>query len=245
MNSLNFRIFIETIQTKSLNVMFLRIFIFLFFHVNCEFVKAQDWAALNHFKAQNEGLLPPQFSEDRVVFMGNSITAGWLNARPEFFQNKPFINRGISGQTTPQMLVRFRSDVIHLRPKIVVILAGTNDIAGNTGPMTIEMTLAHLKSMSELSHANGIKVVLCSVLPAEKFPWNPEKQPNMKIPKLNQMIQEYAKSKGFEYLDYFSELNNGTNGMKTEYTYDGVHPTVEGYKVMEKLLTKKINKILN
>ncbi len=224
--------------------MFFRLFILLFFYISSQFMNAQDWAALNHFKAHNEALSPSPSNENRVVFMGNSITIGWLEARPEFFKNKPYINRGISGQTTPQMLVRFRRDVINLQPKVVVILAGTNDIAGNTGPMTIEMTLDNLKSMSELSHANGIKVVLCSILPASAFPWRPDKKPNIKIPILNQMIKQYAETNGFEYLDYFSYLTDGNNGMKSEYAHDGVHPTTQGYEVMERLLTQKLNRIL-
>lgn len=244
MHLLNLRIFTKTIRTKFPKIMFFRFSIFLLFCITSQFMKAQDWASLDHFRTQNEVLSPPEPNENRVVFMGNSITIGWLNARPEFFENKPYINRGISGQTTPQMLVRFRSDVIELQPKVVVILAGTNDIAGNTGPMTIEMTLDNLKSMSELSHINGIKVVLCSILPASEFPWNPEKEPHIKIPKLNQMIKQYAESRGFEYLDYFSELNDGNNGMTVDHAYDGVHPTVEAYMVMEKLLTQKLNSIL-
>ena len=128
--------------------------------------------------------------------MGNSITEVWANMRPDFFKNNSFVGRGISGQTTPQMLVRFRQDVIDLKPEAVVILAGTNDIAGNTGPMTLEMILGNIQSMAELAHANGIKVILCSVLPAYDYPWRPGLKPNVKIPALNEMIKAYAKEKG-------------------------------------------------
>ena len=132
---------------------------------------AQDWANLTRFQAKNEALGTPAKGEKRVVFMGNSITEGWINTCPEFFEGRPYINRGIGGQTTPQMLIRFRQDVINLHPKVVVILAGTNDIAGNTGPSTLEMIEDNLASMAEIAHANGIKVILCSVLPAFDYPW--------------------------------------------------------------------------
>lgn len=146
---------------------------------------AQDWANLKQFQNDNAALGAPAKGEKRVVFMGNSITIGWLNNCPEFFKDRPYINRGISGQTTPQMLLRFRQDVIDLQPKAVVILAGTNDIAGNTGPSTLEMIEDNLASMAQLAKANGIKVILCSVLPAFDYPWRPGMEPNVKIPELN------------------------------------------------------------
>lgn len=136
-------------------------------------IAAQDWANLKQFQKDNAALGTPAKGEKRVVFMGNSITIGWLHNCPEFFKDRPYINRGISGQTTPQMLIRFRQDVIDLQPKVVVILAGTNDIAGNTGPSTLEMIENNLASMAQLAKANGIKVILCSVLPAFDYPWRP------------------------------------------------------------------------
>ena len=148
-------------------------------------LNAQDWPNFKEFQEANARLLQVKQNEKRVVFMGNSITIGWLQTHPNFFKNKPYVNRGISGQTTPQMLVRFRADVVDLNAAAVVLLAGTNDIAGNTGPVTLEMILDNIKSMTEIAHANGIKVILCSVLPAFDYPWSPGLSPNIKIPKLN------------------------------------------------------------
>jgi len=209
-----------------------------------ENLQAQDWAALEHFKEANKSVAPASEGENRVVFMGNSITIGWLNSRPEFFAGKPYINRGISGQTTPQMLLRFRQDVIDLEPKVVVILAGTNDIAGNTGPMTLQQILDNMQSMTELAEQNDIKVVLSSVLPAFDYPWRPGLKPNEKIPALNEMIKTYAKQNGHVYLDYFSAMADERNGLPKKYANDEVHPTVEGYKVMEPMVEAAIEKAL-
>ena len=176
--------------------------------------------------------------------MGNSITQGWVETHPDFFKNNPYIGRGISGQTSPQMLVRFRQDVIALQPKVVVILAGTNDIAGNTGPSTLEMIMDNLSSMAEIAASNKIKVVLCSVLPVSDYPWRKGKEPNIKIPQLNEMIKSYCIKKGFIYLDYFSAMNDGKNGMIAEYTTDGVHCTAKGYELMESLVQPAIQKAL-
>ena len=206
---------------------------------------AQDWAGLNHFAQANAKLETPKKGEDRVVFMGNSITIGWLNARPEFFKGKPYINRGISGQTTPQMLLRFRQDVIDLKPKVVVLLAGTNDIAGNTGLSSFEMIMNNIKSMSELAVSNKINVVLSSVLPAYDYPWRPGLEPNIKIPKLNEMIKAYAKEKGHIYLDYFSVMADERNGLPKKYAKDEVHPTQKGYEIMEPLVTIAIQQAMN
>ena len=174
--------------------------------------------------------------------MGNSITQGWKEAHPDFFSQNPYIDRGIGGQTTPQMLIRFRQDVIALQPKIVVMLAGTNDIAGNTGLSTLEMIMDNLTSMCELAQANHIHVVLCSVLPAYDYPWKPGMEPNIKIPKLNAMIKAYCELNGFTYLDYFSSMADNKNGMIAEYTTDGVHCTSKGYDVMESLVIPAIEK---
>ena len=209
-----------------------------------EEVQGQDWAGLEHFKEANNNVDPPIKGENRVVFMGNSITIGWLNSRPGFFEGKPYINRGIGGQTTPQMLLRFRQDVIDLRPKVVVILAGTNDIAGNTGPMTLEQIADNMASMSELAVQNDIKVVLSSVLPAYDYPWRPGLKPNEKIPALNKMIKAYAEANGHVYLDYFSAMADARNGLPKKYASDEVHPTVEGYKVMEPMVEAAIAKAL-
>ena len=206
-------------------------------------VQAQDWANLNQFKKENAKLNTPD-KENRVVFMGNSITIGWLNARPEFFKNKPYINRGISGQTTPQMLLRFRQDVIALQPKVVVILAGINDIAGNTGPSTLEMITDNIKSMAELADAHNIKVVLSSVLPAYDFPWKPGVQPANKVIQLNTLIKAYAQEKNHIYLDYFSAMVDNQNGLPKKYATDGIHPTKEGYMVMEPLVKIAIEEAL-
>jgi lysophospholipase L1-like esterase len=199
-----------------------------------------DWANLAKYADENKalGLMKP--GEKRVVFMGNSITEGWKRFDSAFFAATGYIDRGISGQTTPQMLIRFRPDVIDLKPAVVVILAGINDIAQNTGPMTLEQTFGNLVSMTELAKANNIKVVLCSVLPAYDFPWRPGLQPAEKVVQLNQMIKDYATKNKIVYVDYFSAMVDERNGLKSALTYDGVHPTLAGYKVMEPLVEKEI-----
>ena len=207
-------------------------------------INAQDWADLNRFKKKNIELGAPKPGEERIVFMGNSITEGWPVKDPEFFENPAFVNRGISGQTTPQMLLRFRSDVIDLKPKVVVILAGTNDIAGNTGPMTLEEIRDNIISMAELAKANGIKVIISSVLPAYDYQWKPGVQPNIKIPQLNSLLKEYAVKSNILYLDYFSAMADDRNGLPLAYAEDGVHPTKEGYDVMKPLVLDEIRKAL-
>ncbi len=206
--------------------------------------QAQDWAALGHFAKANEQLQPPAADENRVVFMGNSITIGWLEHYPEFFENKPYVNRGIGGQTTPQMLLRFRQDVVSLKPKVVVLLAGTNDIAGNTGPSTIGMIMDNIKGMIEIARSNNIKVVLASVLPAADYPWKPGCKPHIKIPKLNNLLLEYAEEHNLVYLDYFSAMKDHQNGMQEALAYDGVHPNLEGYQTMAPLTEAAIKKAL-
>lgn len=206
---------------------------------------SQDWANLNRFKEENAQLKPTKPGEHRIVFMGNSITEGWLWAKPEFFANKPYINRGIGGQTTPQMLLRFRQDVINLSPTVVVILAGINDIAENTGPSTIEMIANNIKSMAELAQINNVRVILCSVLPAYDFPWRPGLEPSKKVIKLNETIKAYAEEQGFVFVDYFSSMVNQNNGLKEELGNDGVHPNIAGYTIMEPLIEQGILKALN
>ena len=201
----------------------------------------QDWANLKRFQQENSELLLPKANEHRVVFMGNSITEGWLSIRPEFFKNKPYVNRGISGQTTPQMLIRFRQDVIHLKPSTVVLLAGINDIAENTGPSTIEMIANNIISMAELAKANQIKVIICSVLPANNFPWRKGIKPAEKVRKLNVILQLYSYKNKLAYVDYYSAMVNDSHGLKKELGEDGIHPNKKGYLIMEPILEKAIN----
>lgn len=206
---------------------------------------AQDWPYLNKYKNTN-ALLESTFSEkDRIVFMGDSITEFWTTLCPDFFEEKQYINRGISGQTTPQMLLRFRADVINLKPKLVVILAGANDIAENTGPSSLEMITNNLFSMAELAEAHDIKVILCSVLPALFFPWNTKIHPVEKIANLNKMIQKYATEKEHFYLDYYSDMIDANKGLMKAYSDDGMHPNKTGYLVMNTLLEEAITKVLS
>lgn len=203
-----------------------------------------DWPNLKRYQAENTRLSKPAPGENRVVFMGNSITEGWVSMDPEFFKGKPYVGRGISGQTTPQMLIRFRQDVVHLQPKIVIINAGINDIAGNTGISTLEMIEDNLSSMCEIAKANGITVILASVLPAYDFPWRTGLKPAEKVVELNNWMKQYAHQNGIIYLDYFASMADERNGLKSELTYDGVHPNLAGYKVMEPLAEAAIAKAL-
>lgn len=209
-----------------------------------------DWrsfANLKRYEQENTELLASAVSGPRVVFMGDSITEMWTKYRPDFFANPVYVNRGISGQTTPQMLVRFRSDVLDLKPEVVVILAGTNDIAGNTGDATVDKIAGFIMSMSDLAAANGIKVVLCSVLPAIDYLWYPGREPAPKIIKLNSMLREFAEEKGFGYVDYHSAMVDDQGGLKVpEYTSAGdlVHPNAAGYEVMEALVVPAVDAAL-
>ena len=224
----------------------LRILIGLFLAVMCfdSLLYAQDWPGLGRYQEANKELGAPVPGEKRVVFMGNSITEGWGKKYPEFFEGKPYVNRGISGQTTPQMLIRFRQDVIDLAPALVLIMAGTNDIAGNTGPSTLEMIEDNIISMAELAKANGIKVILCSVLPALDFGWKKGLEPADKIIALNTLIKRYADKNGIPYLDYYSSLVDKQKGLDVKYSTDGVHPTRAGYEVMSPLADEAIKKAL-
>ena len=204
-----------------------------------------DWANMKRYRQQDSTIRYSSTEEDKVVFMGNSITEGWERADPEFFKRNHYINRGISGQTTPQMLLRFRQDVIDLHPKIVVILAGTNDIAGNTGPTTLEAIYGNIVSMTELAKVNHIKVIISSILPVYDYPWRPGLQPAGKIIRLNHMLKEYAIKNNAIYLDYFSSMADDRNGMKSKYSEDGVHPNASGYKIMEPLVERAISGALN
>ncbi|MCZ8197558.1 MAG: SGNH/GDSL hydrolase family protein [Flavobacterium sp.] len=203
----------------------------------CQNTMNTDWANLNKYASENQSLTPTAKS---VVFMGDSITEFWKINDAAFFAENPFIDRGISGQTTPQMLLRFRQDVINLKPETVVILAGINDIAENTGPITLEQIMGNIISMVELAKANKIKVVLCSVLPANNFYWNPKLKPADKVIELNLLLKKYAKANKMSYVDYYNAMVNNEKGLLKKYGEDGVHPNLEGYKVMETILLKSL-----
>jgi lysophospholipase L1-like esterase len=207
--------------------------------------KLDDWAQLNRYRADNATLPVPAPGEKRVVFYGDSITDGWgrWNNGP-FFPGKPYVNRGISGQTTPQMLVRFEQDVVHLHPAAVVILAGTNDIAGNTGPSTPEMIEDNFRAMTDIAQQNGIKVVLASITPAYAYPWKPGVQPVAEIRQLNAWLKDYCASHQLVYLDYYSAMADDKGAMKPGLASDGVHPTTAGYAVMAPLAEAAIAQAL-
>lgn len=196
-----------------------------------------DWANFGKYAEANKNV-----PAGTVVFMGNSITEGWAAKRPAFFTNNNYIGRGISGQTSSQMLIRFRQDVINLNPKAVVILAGTNDIAQNTGYISLENILGNIVSMAELAKTNHIKPILCSVLPAFQFGWRKQLQPANDIIQLNDMIKTYAKKNNFTYVDFHTALKDERNGLPVEYALDGVHPTDTAYAIMENIVKPLIEK---
>jgi lysophospholipase L1-like esterase len=214
--------------------------------------RLKDWAELDRYRAANAALAAPAKDEARVVFMGDSITDMWqLPKSGGFFPGKPYVDRGIGGQTTPQMVLRFRADVIALQPKVVVILAGTNDLAGNTGPMTLEETEGNLATMAELARLHGIRVVLSSVMPVNdvadadgKSIVQTEKRPPGKILALNEWIKKYAADNGYVYLDYFPATADEQGFLKSEMTNDGLHPNAQGYAVMGPLAEKAIQEAL-
>jgi lysophospholipase L1-like esterase len=204
-----------------------------------------DFGGLEMFKEADDALPPPVVGENRVVFMGDSIIEGWhFTGQQGSFPGKPYINRGISGQTTPQMLVRFRQDVIALKPNAVVILAGTNDIAGNTGPETPEQIEDNLASMADLAAANHIRVVLCSILPAVDYGWKPGMTPAPKIVAINAWMKAYAAEKGYVYVDFHTAMKDEHDGLPATLSRDGVHPLPEGYAVMAPLVEAGIEKAL-
>ena len=203
-----------------------------------------DWANMKFYEESNEKLKKTA-DPNRVVFMGNSITQGWSHFNPRFFRDNPFVNRGIGGQTSPQMLVRFRADVINLNPKAVVIMAGTNDIAGNTGLISIQNTAENIFSMAEIAIANNITVYICSTLPAIDFLWSSGLEPASKIVKLNAILKSYCKENGLKYVDYYAAMVDANGGLKVpEYTAanDLVHPNLEGYKVMEEIILASLKR---
>ena len=195
---------------------------------------AQDWAKFGRYEAANDTVKV----RPRAVFMGDSITDNWAKKDMDFFTSNNFVGRGISGQTTSHMLVRFRRDVVDLNPKYVVIMAGTNDIALNNGEISHENILGNIISMCEIAKANKIKPILCSVLPADRFRWRPQLTPAEDLVKLNKMIQEYAKSARIPYVDYQSVLKDENNALPEKHAADGVHPNLDCYKIMEEIIVK-------
>jgi lysophospholipase L1-like esterase len=200
---------------------------------------SQDWANMNFFKEKNRQVMLEN-KPVAAIFMGNSITQGWVDMRPHFFTENSFVNRGISGQTTPQMLLRFRQDVIDLKPKAVVILAGINDIAENTGPISLA---ANIESMVELSIAHGIHPLVCSVLPANNFPWRPEILPREKVTKLNEQLLALTKKHKATYVDYYTSTVDAKGGLKSDLGYDTVHPNDKGYQVLEPIILESLQSV--
>ena len=208
--------------------------------------KSPDWANLARYKDDNLKVGLPKKDERRVVFMGDSITEEWSNLYPEYFTEKGYINRGIGGQTTPQMLIRFKPDVVDLKPEIVVILAGTNDIAGNTGPSNAKMITDNIFSMAEIAKAYKMKVVLSSILPVYEYDWAREiKDPPSTIRAVNDALNQYASDHGLIYIDYFSSMSDERQGLNSDYTSDGVHPNENGYILMSSLAEEVLSELLN
>ena len=203
-----------------------------------------DWPNLARYRDANAKLPADAADGNRVVFMGDSITDGWPKVAGEFFPGRDYIDRGISGQTTPQMLVRFWPDVIALHPKAVVILGGTNDLAGNTGPETLEAIEENFMAMADIAKQNGVRVILASILPAYDYKWRPGIFPADKIATLNSWMRGYAAEHGFVYLDYYSAMVDSRRAMKAELTHDGVHPNKDGYAIMAPLAEKAIHDAL-
>jgi lysophospholipase L1-like esterase len=205
-----------------------------------------DWPDLARYREENEALPPAPHGAQRVVFFGDSITDGWGRSEDTgvFFPGKAYVNRGISGQTTPQMLLRFQQDVVHLHPAAVVILAGTNDIAGNTGPSTQAMIEDNFTSMAQIAKQNGIKVVLASITPAYAYPWRPGIRPVERIRELNKWLQDFCSRNGFIYLDYYGAMADAHGAMLPGLSSDGVHPTAKGYAVMAPLAERAIAQAL-
>ncbi len=203
-----------------------------------------DWAQTKKYAAQNERLIASGTTQVDAVYIGDSITEFWWKYDSAFWKDNGYIDRGISGQTSSQMLVRFRRDVVNLRPQVVVINAGTNDIAENTGPIALEHVFGNIVSMSEIAKANNIKVVLTAVLPAAEFPWKKDLQPAEKVLRLNAMVKDYATRQGFIYVDYWTPLANQSRGLDSRYSSDGVHPNLAGYQIMEGQIKPRIDQLL-
>ena len=225
------------------------VFLFMSIGINAQVTFIQgggslmDWANLKKFQKSNQELIITT-DPNRVVFMGNSITENWGVFHKNFFLDNPFVNRGISGQTTPQMLIRFKPDVVNLNPKSVVIMAGINDIAGNTGPITIGNIAENIISMAEIAVASNISVYICSTMPAIDFPWSPGLEPGPKVVRLNSILKNYCAKKGIPYVDYYSVMSDSKGGLKVpEFTSpdDLVHPNLAGYKVMGKIILSSLD----
>ena len=200
----------------------------------------EDWANLNYYKEENLKLVR-EGTKDSIIFMGDSITEEWGRILPEFFSNKQYINRGIGGQTTPQMLIRFRQDVIDLNPEAVVILAGTNDIAGNTGPSSVKMIIDNLMSMAEIASKQNIQVFMSSILPVFRYPWNKSIiEPFKKIAEINNFMKDFSNREKLVYIDYHSHMVDSRPGLKLELTTDEVHLNQAGYIVMSKIVKRVI-----
>lgn len=204
----------------------------------------KDWPGIHRYEKANADLPEPAKGEKRVVYMGDSITDFWVRNDSTFFKSNNYIDRGISGQTTGQMLVRFRQDVIDLKPAAVIILAGINDIAENNGPEKMSDIFGNIVSMVELARVNKIKVVISSVLPAAAFPWRPAIDPKDKVKELNGFLKDYATKNNIVYLDYFTPMANTDRGLSPELAKDGIHPTLAGYQIMEPLAKKAIEQAL-
>jgi lysophospholipase L1-like esterase len=226
-----------------------RILFFLVFLIICSLgVNAEKtWAQHERYAAQNDSINADEIGDNckkkkrpTAVLMGNSITDGWASKHPEFFAENNFVGRGISGQVTAQMLSRFQADVVALNPKIVVIMAGTNDIAQNNGYISHEHIMQNLQSMCELARFHKIKPVLCSILPAVCFYWRSNLTPSEDIKRLNEMIEAYAKANKIKYIDYYSVLVDEHGGLPKKYAKDGVHPNLEAYKIMEAILLESL-----
>ena len=206
--------------------------------------KLLDFPQLAYYRDRNAQLAPPAPGEQRVVFFGDSITEGWARHWDTFFANKPYIDRGISGQTSEQMVLRFHQDVVDLHPAVVILLAGTNDVAENTGPMTPQMTLNDFRAMLEMARANNIKLVVCSILPAGDFWWHPGLNPAPKIRALNQQLKAWADSEHLIWVDYYTPMADENGGLKAALSPDGVHPNQAGYAIMAPLAESAIAKVL-
>ena len=200
-----------------------------------------DWPNLANYRKSNEKLKSSSSGRNRIVLIGDSITEGWTEFNPTFFQENNLINRGISGQTTPQMLIRIKQDAVHLDPKIIIINGGTNDIWGNTGPSTSEMIIDNLCSMAEIAIKNNINVALSTILPVYKYPDRDDIiDPPKTISLINSVLLDYCKKNGLTFLDYFSPMADEKKGLRSGYGTDGVHPNKQGYSVMEQVLRETI-----
>lgn len=201
----------------------------------------EDWAQLGRYADANAALGAPARDESRIIFLGDSITEGWSQSRPEFFSGQSYVARGIAGQTTAQMLVRFRADVVALDPSAVVILAGTNDIAGAGGPATNAMIQDNLASMAEIAAENDIRVILASILPTDGYPWAPDVEPAFRIFAINRWLEDYAEQNDHIYVDYYAAMVNDQGGMQAAHTTDGVHVSQAGYAIMEGIFEVAVN----